>query len=87
MQVYRLDTGGAVYWFAAKNLRGAVDAAFRCWEQEGSLSDVEDFEIELMHPERAKGVMISCEDDTDRSAWDLAQECTEAEVLGCSEWP
>lgn len=87
MNVYMVDTGGARYWFASKNLRGAVDAAFRCWEQEGSLPDVEDFEIQHVLEPAARKMMITCEDDADRSAWDLAQECLKAEVLGCSEWP
>ena len=92
MKVYEVEVG-ATYWVAAKNLRQAVDTVWRCWENEGSLADVDEggtLSVEEVSEERARKLKLTDDDGGGtRSLWDFVRDQTEKnepEVVGCSEW-
>ena len=89
MTLYEVDCGGATYWAVAPTLREAVDAMFKCWDNEGSTSDIEGFGIDEMPREKAKRVQFRPEpyEGQTRSMAEEASRHTEPTVIACSEWP
>lgn len=87
MKVFEVEDG-AMYWVAAPDLQSAVLAMSQCYADTGDGWPEDYFRIDEVFPKRAKEIEIKDDGtDTKHSAWALAQECTKAQVLGCSEWP
>ncbi len=89
MTLYQVESGGATYWVVAPTLRGAVDALFKCWDDEGSTDDIEHFTIDEMPSEKAKRIRFRAEPYQEPSC-SMAEEAarqTGATVIACSEWP
>lgn len=91
MKVYKI-TEGATYWVAAKSILEAFETIVSYHEETCTIDEfscggyVAFDEI----PERkAKEVSVKMDDEEVpcRNLWDLAQSCTEPEVIACSEWP
>lgn len=84
MKVYEVEDG-ATYHYAGSTL-GEVLKLHLAMESYES-DDYDSLSIEMVSEERARKVRISDEDSGEtKSAWDWAQECTQAALIGCSEW-
>lgn len=90
MKLWEIGTGGATYWAVAPDLKTAAAVAFKCWEDEGSLEDVEEITIDGVPDERAKKLKFRAEPYDDNPECSMAEEAarhSEPTVIACTEWP
>jgi len=87
LKLFKLDTGGAVYWLAAEMSEDCVHLIAKC---EGcTVADICDDppNIEELDPVACATKLRDENDATSRPLRDFFREAKEPCVLGCSEWP
>lgn len=92
MRLWEITDGGATYWAVAPDIRKAIEVAFACWEQEGSLDDnlehMDSLAIDVVPDERAQRLTFRpTGDEPQCSMAEEAARQTEARVIACTEWP
>lgn len=82
MHAYLIDDG-AQHWIAAHSIREAIE----CWFADTEPEDYGEVTAKVLEHDEACRVAIFDEDDGEtHSAAYWANKCTEAALIGCSEW-